>query len=202
MENTSTANISKVNVLVLPTVPISRPEGIAWCISFSLLSIFIVVGNLLTIILFVVKKKSSEKKLVFCDQYGFRWSDVRNFGSSTLCSISYQHWLLSAFHTKDELDFGLCVKEFLQTFVVCVTYVCGFDILREVLRYTFPVQTQNKNNERIQHCHFHNVDTFSTMGNRLRLPIIRVFWEVYFFIVRCYFNSHHLQVQLCHLEKV
>ena len=67
MENTSTANISKVNVLVLPTVPISRPEGIAWCISFSLLSIFIVVGNLLTIILFVVRKKSSEKKLVFCD---------------------------------------------------------------------------------------------------------------------------------------
>ena len=65
MENTSTANISKVNVLVLPTVPISRPEGIAWCISFSLLSIFIVVGNLLTIILFVVKKRVRKKSLYF-----------------------------------------------------------------------------------------------------------------------------------------
>ena len=65
MENTSTANISKVNVLVLATVPISRPEGIAWCISLSFLSIFIVVGNLLIIILFAVNKRVRKKSLYF-----------------------------------------------------------------------------------------------------------------------------------------
>ena len=65
MENSSTANISKVNDLVLATVPISRPEGIAWCISLSLLSIFIVVGNLLIIILFAVNKRVRKKSLYF-----------------------------------------------------------------------------------------------------------------------------------------
>ena len=65
MENTSTANISKVNVLDLATVPISRPEGIAWCISLSFLSSFIVVGNLLIIILFAVNKRVRKKSLYF-----------------------------------------------------------------------------------------------------------------------------------------
>ena len=65
MENTSTANISKVNVLDLATVPISRPEGIAWCISLSFLSTFIVVGNLLIIILFAVNKRVRKKSLYF-----------------------------------------------------------------------------------------------------------------------------------------
>ena len=65
MENTSTANISKVNVLDLATVPISRPEGIAWCISLSFLSFFTVVGNLLIIILFAVNKRVRKKSLYF-----------------------------------------------------------------------------------------------------------------------------------------
>ena len=65
MENNSTANISKVNDLVLATVPISRPEGIAWCISLSFLSTFIVVGNLLIIILFAVNKRVRKKSLYF-----------------------------------------------------------------------------------------------------------------------------------------
>ena len=65
MENTSTENISKVNVLDLATVPISRPEGIAWCISLSFLSIFTFVGNLLIIILFSVNKRVRKKSLYF-----------------------------------------------------------------------------------------------------------------------------------------
>ena len=65
MENNSTANISKVNDLVLATVPISRPEGIAWCISLSFLSFFTVVGNLLIIILFAVNKRVRKKSLYF-----------------------------------------------------------------------------------------------------------------------------------------
>ena len=71
MENTSTANISKVNVLDLATVPISRPEGIAWCISLSFLSIFTVVGNLLIIILFAINKRVRKKSLYFVINMAF-----------------------------------------------------------------------------------------------------------------------------------
>ena len=65
MENTSKENIGTVNFLALETNPISRPEGVAWCIVFSLLSVFIVVGNLLTVTLFAVNKRVRKKSLFF-----------------------------------------------------------------------------------------------------------------------------------------
>ena len=41
----------------------SKAEGIVWCSVFALASIFIVVGNLLTIVLFAVNKKLRKKSL-------------------------------------------------------------------------------------------------------------------------------------------
>ena len=63
MNNTSVVPVSK-NILFgsSKNVP-SKAEGIVWCSVFSLLSVFIVVGNLLTIVFFVVKKKLRKKSL-------------------------------------------------------------------------------------------------------------------------------------------
>ena len=66
MNNTSAANISKElkeNGTGLSTDVPSKAEGIVWCSVFSLLSVFIVAGNLLTIVLFVVNKKLRKKSL-------------------------------------------------------------------------------------------------------------------------------------------
>ncbi len=61
MCNISAANSSLKNesALIIP----SKAEGIAWCSAFVLTSIFIVTGNLLTIILFAVSKTLRKKSL-------------------------------------------------------------------------------------------------------------------------------------------
>ena len=41
----------------------SKAEGIAWCSAFALEAVFIVAGNLLTIVLFALNKKLRKKSL-------------------------------------------------------------------------------------------------------------------------------------------
>ena len=48
----------------------SKAEGIALCSGFAIAAVFIVVGNLLTIVLFAVDKKLRKKSLGFSHQYG------------------------------------------------------------------------------------------------------------------------------------
>ena len=175
MENTSTANISKVNVLVLPTVPISRPEGIAWCISFSLLSIFVVVGNLLIIILFSVKKRVRKKSLYFVISMASADLMLGTLGLPLYAQflISTDYYRLSTPKMNWALVYVSTSSYKLSLFVSLTS--AALISYERFYAIHFPFKHRNKNNERIQHCHFHNVDTFSTMGNRLRLPIIRVF---------------------------
>ncbi|XP_078363759.1 adenosine receptor A3-like [Oculina patagonica] len=61
MNNTSVANISLENATDSSMTVPSKAEGIAWCSAFILTSLFIVVGNLLTIILFVLNKTLRKK---------------------------------------------------------------------------------------------------------------------------------------------
>ena len=56
MGNTSSANVSIDVKPGLSLKALSRPEGIAWCAVFSLVSLLITVRNLLTIILFTANK--------------------------------------------------------------------------------------------------------------------------------------------------
>ena len=63
MNNTSVVHISKDILFGSSKNVPSKAEGIVWCSVFSLLSVFIVVGNLLTIVFFVVKKKLRKKSL-------------------------------------------------------------------------------------------------------------------------------------------
>ena len=63
MENTSSANMSKEVEITSPTNTLSRSEGIAWSSVFFLFSFFIVVGNLLTIVLFAANKRARKKSL-------------------------------------------------------------------------------------------------------------------------------------------
>ena len=63
MNNTSSANVSIDVKPGLSLSTLSRPEGIAWCTVFALLSLFITVGNLLTIVLFAANKRVRKKSL-------------------------------------------------------------------------------------------------------------------------------------------
>ena len=63
MENISSANISKEIEITSPTNTLSRLEGIAWSSVLFLFSFFIVVGNILTIVLFAANKRARKKSL-------------------------------------------------------------------------------------------------------------------------------------------
>ena len=63
MENISSANISKEIEITSPTNTLSRSEGIAWSSVLFLFSFFIVVGNILTIVLFAANKRARKKSL-------------------------------------------------------------------------------------------------------------------------------------------
>ena len=63
MNNTSAVHTSKDNLFGSSKNVPSKAEGIVWCSGFSLLSFFIVVGNLLTIVLFAVNKNLHKKSL-------------------------------------------------------------------------------------------------------------------------------------------
>ena len=63
MNNTSAANISKDHRSGISMKVPSKAEGIVWCSVFALASVFIVVGNLLTIVLFAVDKRLRKKSL-------------------------------------------------------------------------------------------------------------------------------------------
>ncbi|CAH3121388.1 unnamed protein product, partial [Pocillopora meandrina] len=63
MNNTSSANVSIDVKPGLSLSALSGPEGIAWCTVSSLLSLFITVGNLLTIVLFAANKRVRKKSL-------------------------------------------------------------------------------------------------------------------------------------------
>ena len=63
MENISSANISKEIEITSPTNTHSRLEDIAWSSVLFLFSFFIVVGNILTIVLFAANKRARKKSL-------------------------------------------------------------------------------------------------------------------------------------------
>ena len=63
MNNTSAANISRENGSGLSKNVPSKAEGIVWCSIHALLFVFIVVGNLLTVILFALYKKLRKRSL-------------------------------------------------------------------------------------------------------------------------------------------
>ena len=63
MNNTLITNTSFENASGSSTIVLSRAEGIAWCSALILTSIFIVFGNLLTIVLFAVYQNLRKKSL-------------------------------------------------------------------------------------------------------------------------------------------
>ena len=77
------------------TVP-SKGEGVAWCSAFIVTSIFIVVGNLLTIVLFAVYKKLRKKSLFLVINMAF---DDLMLGVLSLplyiyyLGVDYQLWM-------------------------------------------------------------------------------------------------------------
>ncbi|XP_078363727.1 adenosine receptor A3-like [Oculina patagonica] len=63
MNHTLAAKTGLENTTGSTMIVLSKAEGIAWCSAFVLTSIFIVVGNLLTIVLFALYKKLRKKSL-------------------------------------------------------------------------------------------------------------------------------------------
>ncbi len=71
MNNTSVANTSLENATDSSMIIPSKAEGIALCSAFILTSLFIVVGNLLTIILFALNKTLRKKSLLIVINMAF-----------------------------------------------------------------------------------------------------------------------------------
>ena len=63
MHNTSNNNTSLENATDSSMIVPSQAEGIAWCSAFFLTSVFIFVGNLLTVVVFAVNKVLRKKSL-------------------------------------------------------------------------------------------------------------------------------------------
>lgn len=63
MSSTTVANRSSENATDTSILVFSKAEGIAWCSVFILISVFIVVGNVFTIVLFVINKDLRRKSL-------------------------------------------------------------------------------------------------------------------------------------------
>ena len=63
MNNTSVANTSPTNGPGSSSVVYSKAEGIAWCSAFILASLFIVIGNMLTIVLFAINERLRKRSL-------------------------------------------------------------------------------------------------------------------------------------------
>ncbi|KAL9986053.1 hypothetical protein ACROYT_G000118 [Oculina patagonica] len=63
MNNSTAANASLADFPGSSVIVYSKAEGIAWCSAFILTSLFIVVGNLLTIVLFAVNKQLRKRSL-------------------------------------------------------------------------------------------------------------------------------------------
>ena len=63
MDSTARANTNSDNATDSSRIIPSKAEGIAFCTAFILLFVFIVVGNLLTVVLFVVNRKLRKRSL-------------------------------------------------------------------------------------------------------------------------------------------
>ena len=96
MTNTSVANTSSKNATVSSMIVPSKAEGIGWCSALILASLFIVLGNLLTIVLFARNKMLRKKSL--CLVFNMAFADLM-LGAVTLpfyiydVGYSYQLWL-------------------------------------------------------------------------------------------------------------
>ena len=71
MNNTSAAYACSTNGPGSSSVVYSKAEGIAWCSAFILASLFIVVGNMLTFVLFAVNKRLRKRSLLLIINMAF-----------------------------------------------------------------------------------------------------------------------------------
>ena len=99
MNYTSVADTSLENATGLSMAVLSKAEGIAWCSAFILLSVFIVVGNLLTIVLFARNKTLCKESLLLVINMAFAdlmmgaltlLFDIRSLGAN------FHLWIISA----------------------------------------------------------------------------------------------------------
>ena len=87
MNNKSAATTSLENATDSSMIVTSKAEGIAWCIAFIMASLFIVVGNSVTIVLFAVNRTLRKKSLFLVINMAF--ADLM-LGALTLPFYIYQ----------------------------------------------------------------------------------------------------------------
>ena len=155
MNNTSSANVSIDVKPGLSLSALSRPEGIAWCTVFSLFSLFITVGNLLTIVLFAANKRVRKKSLYL----------VINMALADLLlgAFALPLYIYVSISNEDcEFDFGSCLWALIRNFTLGFIDICSFHIMWEVLRRILAIQTQNTNRANIPRCLVCFMDTLSS----------------------------------------
>lgn len=196
MNNTSSANVSIDVKIGLSLKALSRPEGIAWCTVFSLFSLFITVGNLLTIVLFAANKRVRKKSLYL----------VINMALADLLlgAFALPLYIYVSISNEDcEFDFGSCLWALIRNFTLGFIDICSFHIMWEVLRRILAIQTQNTNRANIPRCLVCFMDTLSSESHcPFLFTIIQLFHQSCSFIIRCHCRKYYLRKQHRHLEKV
>ena len=145
MNNTSSANVSIDVKPGLSLSTLSRPEGIAWCTVSSLLSLFITVGNHLTIVLFTANKIVRKKSLYLVINMALADLPLGAFALPLYIYVSISN-------EDCEFDFGSCLWALVRNFTLGFIDICSFHIMREVLRRILAIQAQNTNRANIPRC--------------------------------------------------
>ena len=125
MNNTSANNISEEYKSTSSMDFPSKPEGIVWCSVFILAAILIVVGNLLTIVLFVTNQRLRKKSLFLVINMAV--ADLM-LGAVTL--PMYIYW-----DGKDR--YQLWSGSMSQLFVYCYTIVDSISMVASLITATF-----------------------------------------------------------------
>ena len=122
MNNTSSANVSIDVKSGLSLSALSRPEGIAWCTVSSLLSLFITVGNLLTIVLFTANKIVRKKSLYLVINMALADLPLGAFALPLYIYVSISN-------EDCEFDFASCLWALIRNFTLDFIDICSFHIM-------------------------------------------------------------------------
>ena len=158
----------------------SKTESIIWCSLFALEAVFVVVGNLLTIILFTANKKLRKESLFL----------VINIAVADLMlGVVVFHFSLMP------LEFIICCGKIISTFLwqIFIVPLTRFHastsdlgclhIRREILRHLPATEAPNTLHARIPHCYFSGVGTIFACFHHQLLTELTSFQTIFLFML-------------------
>ena len=93
MKNRSTDMVQSNSFTFMSNLP-AKVEGIAWCIAFMLESVYIVLGNFRTLVLFAVDKRLHKRSLFLVINSNINSSFVQSINAAEYLRIDTAHVII------------------------------------------------------------------------------------------------------------